>query len=147
MSRIEIAIIVVLAIIPLMAIFIIKPKRKKKEVKADTKTLDQIKKEETPATPPAPKPIESPMEFKPTSEFVGLEDEDFEKFLKEKASKAKRPSRLEPNEISSFPLDEFDDMDIFSDFEKKEKSVKSEWESLSPEMKALVMSNIFDKKY
>lgn len=157
MSRVEIAILIVAAIIPVMSILFIVPKRKKKADKPKTQTLEELdkknsdipkleelKKEEAKLDSVVDNSLDG---INPNSEFVGLNDADFEAYLRNKAKRANKPRRFGRNRFPTMSLDEFDIDDQLEKVEKPKADIKSQWENLTPEMKAIIISNVFDRKY
>ena len=144
MTSVEIGMIVIAALIPIVALVILFPfTRKKKEKPAPKSTVvEEIKSEPKP-------PVE---EFVPSSDGLktaSLEEDDFLAYLKDKSSKVNKPERKE----MEFNLGDIDD-DIFSDMDfprprrkaKKEQTLSEQIQGLSPELKALILTGVLDRK-
>ena len=143
MSNIEIALVVVSCLIPLVALIIIFPKLKKKK-NANIPKLEENSIET--------KPNEPNQEKKESPKQVGLNDEstytsdDFKSYLQDKKQKITRPKRKE--ELPDF---NFEDYDQFKSHQRETKSsapksVAEEIDDLSPEIKALIIAGVLDKK-
>ncbi len=140
MSNFEIFLIVMLCAIPFIALLFVLPKKLKKEKaaeKVETKTLKDIKQEEAKAvveeTRVEPKKVAS-------SE---ISTDDFKSYLKHREPTSK-PSRVE------LPKD-FRDMTMpyrprRREKKEKPKTIGEEIQSLSPELKALMISGFLDRK-
>ena len=143
MTNVEIGMIVAAALIPIIALVILFPfkKKKKSKTKPDKATAVENK----------------PAEAKPVAEDIpsvttgittaSLDSSDFLDYLREKSSTVKKPERKEID----FNPGEFDD--IFSDKDfgqkrnvKKEKPISQQFQELSPELKALMIAGVLDRK-
>ena len=144
MTRVEIGIIVVAALIPIIALVILFPfkklfKKKGKVVKPAKVAEVKVVEESTPA------PVPAQPEYQGIT-TASLDHDEFLSFLQDKSITVKKPERKEID----FNPGEFND-DIFSlDFVNKNKKVKKtvvqEFQDLSPELKALILSGVLDRR-
>lgn len=146
MSRFEIFIIAMLCAIPIIALIAVFPKvkfkKKTKKVAEPVKTYEEIKQEEK-----QEKPVEKEndtKEFKTSVLSNEISTDDFESYLEQKKKDVTKPKRIE------FPSD-FKDLSM--PFEprrrsrvQKPKNVSEEIQSLSPELKAMLIAGVLDKK-
>lgn len=145
MSSFEIALIFMACSVPLVAFLFVLPKFKKKEKPEPTpvKTLEEVKKEEP---QPAVKP--EPIKEKKTNTALMNNDftpDDFRGYLNHKQKNTTKPSRVE------LPMDFMDRTEPYMPrrrrgFDDKPKSVAEEIRSLSPDLKALIIAGVLDKK-
>lgn len=142
MSNFEIFLIVMVCAVPVLALLFVLPKFKKKEKKAKaielSKTYSEIKSEEK-VEPKKETPKEA------ISKYVNnhISPDEFKSYLKDK--KTTKPSRIE------FPADFKDRTMPYTPrrnmmANKKPNSVAEEIRSLSPELKAMLIAGILDKK-
>lgn len=142
MSSFEIVLIVMACCVPVVAILFVLPKLKKKQKKVEkpVKTYEELKKEEvvpvTKIEPKAPKKVVNTQEFS---------SDDFRSYLAQKRKNTTIPSRVE------LP-DGFVDTTMpymprrRRRIETKPKTVAEEIKSLSPELKALIISGVLEPK-
>ena len=141
MSNFEIFLIIMLCATPFVALLFVLPKKLKKEKKAEkveTKTLKELKQEETPKPMVEEKKVESK---KVASSEVSTDD--FKNYLNHRPPTSK-PSRVE------LPKD-FRDMSLPYRPRRREKNEKpktiiEEIQGLSPELKALMITGVLDRK-
>lgn len=158
MSKIELVILVLAASIPFFALIFILPKnlfknlkekksktkdKKNKPVKEEIKpTVEEKQKEE-------PKIIEKPKKEEMYSySSVDLSTEDFRSYLKDRPE-ITRPKRVEHDDsfidqttpyVPERPIRRLPR-------ERKPKNLSEEIQSLSPELKALIITGILDRKF
>ena len=129
---------------PFLALIFVMPKLKKKEkVQKETKTYEELKQEEKQNdTIVEEKPVKEKRVFQ-TTDFTS---EDFQNYLKHKNETTSKPQKIEHN---------LNFMDNTTDYiptrrklklENKPKNIAEEIKSLSPELKALIISGALDKK-
>ncbi|MBQ8615783.1 MAG: hypothetical protein IJ415_04380 [Clostridia bacterium] len=143
MSNFEIVLIVLACAVPVVALLFVLPKFKKKEQKAPvpTKTYEEIKKEEQ-VEIKSGLPEEKKVQTFANNDFS---PEDFKGYLNHKQKNITRPSRV------NLPKDFMDRTEPYMPrrrrrMEEKPKSVADEIRSLSPELKALIIAGVLDKK-
>ena len=141
MSKIEMVLIVGLCLAPIVALLFMLPKKFKKEKKAAPPTTEY-------------KPEQSVVEEKPeepkevqTSVFEnkGVSTDEFRGYLSEKKQNISAPKRISP------PDDIFTEEYVPSRFRKKikdkeNKTIIEQIDDLSPELKALLLAGVLDKK-
>ena len=143
MSNFEVFLIIMACAVPFVAFLMVLPKikiklkKKDKKVTAETKSYAQIKAEELPKVEEKPKDVALRVSSN------DLSADDFKSYLK-KRKPTTRPSRME------LPAD-FKDrtmpyMPRRRRFEKKPQSVAEEINNLSPELKAMLIAGVLDKK-
>ncbi len=145
MSNFEIFLIVGICIVPFVAFMFVMPKFKKKEkIKIETKTYEDLKKEEKITEQPIIE--EQPKETKPIFETQDFTSDDFKNYLKYRNENTTHPKKIEHGK---------DFMDMTTDYlpqrrrsrqNQKPKNIAEEIKSLSPELKALIISGALDKK-
>ena len=155
MSKFEIFLIVCAVLVPFIAMVFVLPKHKKKEKPAKPlKTLADIKKEEQRVEPEfskvqPQKEIETDFEKEVNNldvfEDTGFSSADFKDYL----SKRKVNSRPEfvktPEEDTTFSYADFLEKRK-AEQNKQPKTIKEEIHSLSPELKAMLVAGVLDKK-
>ena len=142
MSNIEIALVVGICLAPVLALFFVLPKKLKKEKKQALPTTEYK---------PEPsivdeKPAEEPKEVQ--SEMVenkGVVIDEFKNYMQQKKNRVTSPIKIEP------PDDIFTEEYIPSRLrrkktEKENKTIIEQIEDLSPELKALLLAGVLDKK-
>ncbi len=148
MSNFEIVLICLASAIPIVTFLFVFVKFKKKEKKepAQTKTYEEIKKEEQNNS------SEQVVEEKKVEEKKFIPDanndftpDDFKAYLNHKQKNISKPSRVD------LPKDFVDTTLPYSPrrrrkVEEKPKTVAEEIRSLSPELKALIIAGVLDKK-
>ena len=153
MSTIEIILIVAACIIPVVAFFMVLPKRKKKEkVPPPTNTyVKEEKKEEKPATQAAPtssssspKELAKPKVAKPIFD----DDEDFKSYLELKKKRTPAPEPIEEGSFVRNPVGEYIPARLRTKIAEKNdaKSIKDQINELSPELKAMLIAGVLDRK-
>ena len=141
MSNFEIALIVCLCAIPFVSLVFVLPKIKgKKEKKSKeakpTQAYTEIKKEENKEAKPEPLKIDSNNE---------VSSKDFKNFMTSRSKSMTKPSRVD------LPDDFLDRTMPYSAIarskrKKKTQTVAEELRSLSPQLKALIITGALDKK-
>lgn len=140
MSNFEIFLIVMLCATPIIALFFILPKKLKKEKKVEkteVKTLKEVKQEES-------KPVVEEKKIEPKKVASSeISTDDFKSYLNHRTPTSK-PSRVE------LPKD-FRDMSLpyrprRREKKEKPKTIVEEIQSLSPELKALMITGVLDRK-
>ncbi len=134
MSLIEKIILIIASLLPIVSLMMVLPKIIKR--KADKEIPQEPIKEE-----PKPQPNETATEMPKPKKL-----DDFSDFAEIKKKKVSAPKR-------NFPKPEFDS--FIKDFppprriepKAQEKSIKEEINSLSPQLKALIISGALDRKY
>lgn len=146
MSKVELILIVGLSVIPIIALFFVLPKWKKK--KAEEKPKEEKPEEKfemsKPAEESSPK-VKTPEDLQVGGEF---EQGDLADYISRKMKDNKMPKR------KVLPDDFVDTSEDFitpirrTDFRQKNeaKSLAEQFYELSPEMKALIIAGVFDKK-
>ena len=147
MSNFEIVLIFLAGTIPIVTFLFVFKKFKKKEKKetTPTKTYEEMKKEEQEQNKPVEevKVEEKKVEKSafPNNDFTA---EDFKGYLNHKQKHISKPSRVD------LPKDFVDTTLPYSRrrrrMEEKTKSVAEEINSLSPELKVLIIAGVLDKK-
>ena len=143
MSNIEIATIVISCLIPIVALFIILPKLKKKK----SVSVPQAEK-----SPVETKPIELNPEKKEEPKQVELNDEttytadDFKSYSQDKKQKITPPKRKE--ELPDLKFEDYDQFKSHQRWSRTEvqKTIAEEIDSLSPELKTIIVAGVLDKK-
>ena len=146
MSKIEIAIIVILCVIPIVPILMLIPKRKAKKNKAEVKAEEKSskpaeeKKEEISKEPPKE-------QTKSDRSFNEIGEKDFESYMDFKKRNIKGPAK-------DMPKNDF--VDNSMSFEQylrnenrsveQEKNIADQINSLDPTIKAMIIAGILDKK-
>ncbi len=134
MSVIEIILVIVLLTLPIVTLFFfIKRKSKTKEHEEPIKQ-EEPKKEEIPNT--------KDKGIFPLNTY-NYSVNDFKGYLKDKDEKISKPNKI--NHDKNF-LNRSEPFAVKSDFRSYKKSLREEFDSLSPEMKAVILSGVLDKK-
>ena len=146
MSNFEVFIIVMVCVVPVLALLMVLPKikikfkKKEKKANVETKTYAEIKVEEKPIEPNVE---EKPKEVKKPVLSSEISTEDFKSYFNRRKPTSK-PSRLD------LPADFKDRTMPYTPRRrmenKKPKSVAEEIQNLSPELKALIITGVLDKK-
>lgn len=147
MASFEIVLIVLACCVPVVALMFVLPKIKRKEKQpASTKSYEELKKEENKQGEQAKQ--EKPKDEKQINPFKNqdLSTDEFKNFLKERQKGLTKPIRNElPKDFvdTTMPY-----MPTRRRLRKKEepKTVAEEIRSLSPELKALIIAGVLDKK-
>ena len=143
MTKVEIGIIVIAALIPIIALVILFPFKKKKKAApkpAKEQVTDQKPKEE-PVKEPDPLPKSGGIST------ASLDTSEFMDYLKEKSTATKAPERKEfGDNLGEIDDDLFSDIDFSIPRKKKVKSLSQEIQDLSPELKAMIISGVLDRK-
>ncbi len=149
MSRMEMAMIIILCLTPIIALVILLPKKlkfhkKPKKIKepAENKQEPQKESENPPVEQNEIKPeiIDTP--YVMDSDLDSIRD-----FAKNK--KTTKPTRKTPDLSKLSPHPEFSfrrENNFRTERQPEQKSIKEQFDELSPEMKALIMSGAFDRK-
>lgn len=146
MSKVELVLIIGVSIIPIIALFFVLPKWKKQ--KAEEKPKEEKPEEKFEMSKPDNE--ESPKEKSPKDIRVGgdFERDDLTDYINKKMKGAKMPERkilpedfVDTSEDFITPIRRSDLMN-----KNKSKSVAEQFNELSPEMKAMIIAGVFDKK-
>ncbi len=144
MSNMEIFIIICACLIPIVALVILFPKirLKKKEKKVKT----EPKQTEIEKYVPETKIVEEP-KIQTKNEDIKYDPSEFKDYLKQKKSKIDTPTKKElPDDFIDFSSRFTRDNNLRMQKSTKKDSIASEIKSLSPELKALLLSGALDKK-
>lgn len=146
MSKVEIIVLVIAILIPFISILVSIPFFKKNvKAKPETKSLqefDDAKKIE----PEQPK-VQENKEFALNDFAFKKNEDDFTEYLNRKVKNMNKPSRIETkDDLGKFGEFKLDPIDL-PHFKPDNKTISSEWDGLSPQMKALIISGFLDKKY
>lgn len=149
MSRMEMAMIIILCLTPIIALVILLPKKlkfhkKPKKIKesAEKKEEQQLESETPPVEQNEIKPEISDAPYVMDSDLDSIRD-----FAKNK--KTTKPTRKTPDLSKLSPHPEFSfrrENNFRTENQTEQKSIKEQFDELSPEMKALIMSGAFDRK-
>lgn len=149
MSRMEMAMIIILCLTPIIALVILLPKKlkfhkKPKKIKesAEKKEEQQLESE----TPPVEQNVIKP-EISDTPYVMDSDLDSIRDFAKNK--KTTKPTRKTPDLSKLSPHPEFSfrrENNFRTERQPEQKSIKEQFDELSPEMKALIMSGAFDRK-
>lgn len=144
MSNFEIVLLVMAIAAPALALVFVLPKFKKREkkVQVQTKTYEQIKKEEAKVEEKSEPVQEKKASVITNNDFTS---EDFRGYLNHKQKNITRPTRV------NLPKDFKDVTEPYiprrrRSVKEKPKTVAEEIRSLSPELKALIIAGVLDKK-
>lgn len=156
MSKIELVILILAASIPFFALIFVIPKnlfKNIKEKKGKTKKSDPkpVKEESKPTIEEKPKEepktTEKPKEPKKDFMFADLSTDDFRSYLKERPEIAK-PKRVEHDDGFLDRTTPYVPMRPRRPMRpRKPKNLSEEIKSLSPELKALIIAGILDRKF
>lgn len=145
MTKIEIALIICAVLTPFLAIIFVLPKHKKK-----SKQLPETKpyvpsKQENEEKPKSSNELELP---KSKSVDIFSDDklltDDYKEFLKKRNSGIVPPSRRNYANSTTFSFDEY--MNRKKNKEES-KTIHEEIDGLSPELKAMLVAGVLDRKY
>ena len=149
MSNFEIFIIVVLCFVPILAFVMLLPKLKlkfnfKKKEKSTKTKMEPIAEIKTEEKPKETKVEETPKEVKPVISSNEISTEDFSGYLNKrkpvtKPQKVELPEGFVDRTMPYIPQRRMSDI-------KKPKTIAEEIESLSPELKAIIVAGVLDKK-
>lgn len=151
MFNFETIIIILACSVPVVALFFVLPKIKKKEKRKEekpTKTYEEIKKEEAkPESNQEEMKIEKPKAQKVETAFAqnDFSPEDFRGYLNRKQKTITRPTRVDLPEGFVDRTEPYLPRRRRRE-EEKPKTVAEEIRSLSPELKALIFTGALDKK-
>ena len=141
MSTLEWVLLIGAIMAPIIAILFILPKIKKKQNKFETTDYVPEKKEEHVEIKPE---VEEPIKKEKSFE---IEIQNYREFLEKRKEKTSKPIRLKPNH-------EFDDLTESYSAMRRRKQRESQQEqsatdlhSLSPEIKAMLIAGILDRKF
>ena len=145
----EMAMIIILCLTPIIALVILLPKKlkfhkKPKKIKesAEKKEEQQLESETPPVEQNEIKPEISDAPYVMDSDLDSIRD-----FAKNK--KTTKPTRKTPDLSKLSPHPEFSfrrENNFRTENQTEQKSIKEQFDELSPEMKALIMSGAFDRK-
>ncbi|MBR6778651.1 MAG: hypothetical protein IKM43_00645 [Clostridia bacterium] len=141
MSKIEIAIVILAVLMPLLALFFVVPKRKKKDkqpkvVKLPESEMPKMEQEK----PFVPEKQEKPSRVIDTPNF---NPDEFKEYFAKRKSKYSAPHMI---------YDDVPDMtESLFDFNKRnnkkeKKTIQEQLQDLSPELKAMIIAGVLDKK-
>lgn len=142
MSNFEIFLIIAACSVPLVALLFSLPKKikgkQKNEKVVESKPVVEEKKEEIKKEEPPVEKMLRPIE-------TSFSSDDFKGYLQERQNRTSKPKRIE------LPKDFIDRTEDYFPRRKrirpeKQKTVAEELQSLSPELKALIISGVLDKK-
>ena len=146
MAKIEILLIVLMCVIPLASLLIILPKRfkkKDKEVKSPIKTYEELKEEEKESYVNESKEIDESNK-KTIISNNDFSTDDFKSYLNVKNNLSK-PKRIElPEDFADKTMPYF--ARRRSNVVEKPRNIMEEIQNLSPELKALLFTGVFDRK-
>ena len=152
MSKIEMFLIIGACLVPFVALLFVLPKRKKKE-KTPPPTTPYVKDEPTSAPAPAPKTQAAPVKkadasIKIKPNFNDDIDDDFKKYLELKKKRTPAPSPIDEDSFVRSPVGEYIPARLRSnpDYKKQNKSIAEQINELSPELKAMLLAGVLDKK-
>lgn len=143
MSNFEIFLIVGVCVVPVVALLFVLPKFKKKQkTQPEVKSYEEFKKEET-----QPEPIveEAPKETKPVMPTQDFTSEEFQNYLKHRNENTTQPKKIaqsadfEDKTMDYIPYRRRNNV-------QKPKNVAEEIKNLSPDLKALIISGVLDRK-
>ncbi len=140
MSTMEIILIVCACCIPVLAILMSLPKKKSGEVK--TKVEDK---------PTDAKPAEVKPEVKEdttVADDLQADVMDYETYIREQRQQTTKPEALEePTDVKTEPLkEEVAEQPTFQSEGSTNDATKQELENLSPELKAMLLAGVLEKK-
>ena len=143
MSNFEIFLIVAMCLVPVVSLITFLPKKlkglkKKKPESAKVKTLEDLKKEEQPKEIKA---VEKQSNLSASSNEISTDD--FKDYLQRRKPTSK-PKRMELPPSFLDRTSPYARMNIRNN--QKPKSVSEEFKSLSPKLKSLIISGVFDPK-
>lgn len=159
MSRFEIVILVIVCALPVVALVLTLPKRKKGKSKSEVKKAEPPKSEQPKQEfklDSSPPPTSAPDEVKPRSISVSQQDEplynqeSFRDYLKERKTSHSAPTFKEQKEGDIPNITDFNS-DLFTipnrnQPKQDEKSLADKIDELSPEIKALLLSGALERK-
>ncbi len=149
MTKVEIAMLIGLALIPIIALVIILPKNFKKS--ANKKVIKETKPVEIKAEKPIEeKPIEKSAEASVQTGLYHRDNADdmdsFRKYLSER-KKTTAPTRKPYNpELERMTTRYMPQHSISTPTQPAQKTISEQIDALSPELKAIILSGVFDKK-
>lgn len=152
MSKIEMFLIIGACLVPIIALLFVLPKYKKKE-KTPPPTTPYVKEE------PADKHTEQPKEVKPIQKQVEKTkirpafntsdiDDDFKTYLELKKKRTPAPEAVDEGSFVRSPVGEYIPARLRANPSriKKDKSIAEQINDLSPELKAMLLAGVLDKK-
>lgn len=141
MSSFEIGLIICFSLAPVVALLFIIPKRTKKEKLVEEK-VKEVKEEKKQEKPVVGEIKEEPKEFKPSSELTKPEIQSYLDYKKQNVTKPQRIERM-PN----FATEDYLPPRLRRRAQpKKPETIAEEIQQLSPELKALIVAGVLDKK-
>lgn len=144
MSNMEIFIIICVCLIPIVALVILFPKFKfkKREKKVKSEIKEQVTEKYVPETPIAEEPK---MEKK--EESFKYEPDNFKDYLKDKSARVSKPQmKILPDDFRDLSTRYNPNSRLNKTGKENSSSLAEEINSLSPELKALILSGALDKK-
>ena len=144
MSKMELILIIVGALIPFVAVLFVLPKFKKKD-KTPPPTTTYVKEEKSKVEEKPAQTVESP---KPKVANYSLKDDDDFKSYLELRKKRLSAIQAKDSSLATHPTEEFVPARLRNKFAqtKEDKTVVEQINDLSPELKALIISGVLDKK-
>lgn len=144
MSKIEIGILIVLCLLPIITLVIVLPKKLKKKAPPPPTTEYKPDKPVVEEEKPKPEKVEKP---KTLGENKGLyNDDSFKGYLKDRKGNRTPPTFKEPNFDDPFMNDVFRPNMQQTSKGNEDKSLSEQINELSPELKAMLLSGILDRK-
>lgn len=141
MTTIEIVAIVLVCLIPIVALVIILPKK----IKARKKEPAKIE-----TNPPQQEPAKVEVEPKKESTSpIEFTEDDFKSYLTEKHKRITQPKRVENESKENFDIEDYNSYRARFAAKKsreQDKTIKEQFDELSPELKAMILAGVFDKK-
>ncbi len=148
MSKFEIILIVSACLAPFLSILFILPKQLKKKAKDKAekqKVVTEEKAEPKAEESPAPA-VETKPEYKSMVDN-SISTDEFRSYLDRREKDMSKPKRHELPEGFLDKTMSFEPFERRKPREKKPQTVAEEVQSLSPELKALIISGFLDRKY
>lgn len=151
MSKVEMFLIIGACLVPFIALIFVLPKHKKKTKTPPPTTsyVKEDKKEEKPAAPvqsgaPIEKQVSKPKITKPTFD----EDDDFKAYLELKKKRTQAPEPIDEGSFVRSPVGEYIPARLRNKMAQtsKNKSIAEQINDLSPELKAMLLAGVLDKK-
>lgn len=141
MSSFEIGLIICFSLAPVVALLFVIPKRVKKEKLVKDK-LQEVKEEKKEEKPVVEEVKEEPKEFKSSSELTKPEIQSYLDYKKKNVTK---PQRIE--KLPNFATEDYLPPRLRRRPQpKKPESIAEEIQQLSPELKAMILAGVLDKK-
>lgn len=138
MSKFEMVILIMVCLSPILAFFVLK---KKKDKSIEKQSVAKIE------TQPEKQSVEKPNEAKTYVPTKEIDTSEFRNYLKDVKPKTSKPEYKTSPISKTRTLDDvfLDDLKHRGQFDE-EKTVADEMKALSPELKAMLLSGLLDKK-